>query len=290
MSRCRTRTDDRNLRIAGALVVLLVAALVALLATSGQAHAGTRCDTARVSPREVANAASTALTVAQALDDANAPVAIVSRVGTDLSEQGLRYSHAGFAVRDHVDGRWTIVHLLNDCGSDRAALHAEGLVNFFADDLVVQDARIVWLEPTMAQRLAQRLNALPRDPLLSHRYNLIARPGSAADQNSTAWIMEELGAAIPPTLEVHDRRQAWRLAQANGFEPDTIHIPYTQRILGGLFGTNIAFTDHSVATRLRGDYPVTTVRSILDWLRRAGYLQAEREWRSGRWAAVPGPA
>lgn len=290
MSRCRARIDDRNLRIAGALVVLLLVALAALIVTSGQAHAGTRCETARIAPREIADAASTALTVARALDEADAPVAIVSRVGTDLSKHGLRYSHAGFVVRDHVDGRWTVVHLLNDCGSDRAALHAEGLVNFFADDLVAQDARIAWLEPAMAQRLALRLTALPRDPLLSHRYNLIARPGSAADQNSTAWIMEELGASIPPSMPVRDRRQAWRLAQANGFEPDTIHIPYSQRVLGGLFGTNVAFTDHSVATRLRGDYPVTTVRSILAWLRRVGYLQAEREWRGGRWAPHPGPA
>lgn len=290
MSRCRARTEDRNLRIAGGLVALLIAALIGLIATAGRAHAGTGCRDVHASPRALANAAATALTVADALDAVDAPVAIVARVGTDLSKHGLHYSHAGFAVRDHADGRWTIVHLLNDCGTDRAALHADGLVNFFADDLVVQDARIAWLEPQLAQRLAARLNALPGDPLLSHRYNLIARPGSPDDQNSTAWAMEELGASIPSTFSVRDRKQAWRLAQANGFQSSVVHIPYRQRIVGGLFGTNIAFTDHSVATRLSGDYPVTTVRSILDWLRRVGYLQAEREWRGGRWAPFPGPA
>lgn len=256
-----------------------------LLATT--AGAGTTCRDTPLSPERLAEAATTAKTVSAALDAADAPVALVSRVGTDLSKHGLRYSHAGFAVRDHADGRWTVVHLLNDCGSDRSALYAQGLVNFFADDLVTQDARITWLRPDVAERLAATLITLRDDPLFLPRYNLIARPGSDDYENSTAWVLEHLAAATRD--DVRDRTQAWRIAQALGYRSGHVRIPYTKRVLGGLFSANLVFTDHPVATRLSGDYPVVTVRSILDWLDAAALVADEREWRDGRAMARPGP-
>ncbi len=285
--RCQRR---RSARIASGLIALMLVALAALLlCVSPRARAGTDC-TARILPPEgIAHAAATALTVAAALDAIDAPVALISRVGTDLSKQGLRYSHAGFAVRDHADGRWTVVHLLNDCSSDGSGLYAQGLVNFFADDLVNQDARITWLQPDIADRLSLQLRALPGDPLYTPHYNLIARPDSGRYQNSTSWVLEHIAAAIPPRAVVHTRTAAYQQALANGYAPGRIHIPYTKRIVGGLFAANLVFTDHPVATRLGGDYPVVTVRSILEWLRESGIAVQEREWRLGRLMTTPGP-
>lgn len=100
---------------------MLVALGALLLGMPRPAHAGADCTLQTMAPTRIADAAATALMVVAALDDRNAPVAMVSRVGTDLSKHGLRYSHAGFAVRDHRDGRWTVVHLLNDCSSDGSA-------------------------------------------------------------------------------------------------------------------------------------------------------------------------
>ena len=229
------------------------------------------------------------MAVAAELDRVDAPTAIVARVGTDLSKQGLVYSHAGFAVRDARDGRWTVFHLLNDCGSDRSALHAQGLVNFFVDDLVDQDARIVWLKPDVAQRLAAHLDALPAGALHQPAYNIIARPGSGDYQNSTGWILETLGATLPPEPRVDTRRLAYAFVLKDGFVADNIHIPYAKRIAGGLFSTNAHFTDHSVATRLSGDYPVVTVRSIVRYLGARGYLSGQSELRNGTWQINPGP-
>lgn len=254
-----------------------------------QAFAGTACDATPITPSKIAAAAATAHTVATALDERDAPVALVSRIGRDLSKHGLVYSHSGFALRDHPTGRWTVVHLLNDCSDDGSGLYAQGLVNFFADDLVNQDARITWLQPAMAERLAQRLLALPRDALYTPRYNLIARPGSADYQNSTAWILEHLAAATAPAARVRERGEAYRIAKSDGFRPDSIRIPYTRRIAGGLFSANVAFADHPVATRLKGEYPVVTVRSILRWLDEGGHIAQEREWRFGRPVRSPGP-
>lgn len=242
-----------------------------------------------MSPAKVAAAAETAMHTVAALDEADAPVALVARVGTDLSKHGLVYSHVGFVLRDHPDGRWTVLHLLNACGTDRSALHAQGLVNFFADDLVNQDARIVWLQPALAQRLASQLRALPRNALHQPHYNVIARPGSRDYQNSTAWVLETLAAALPEAGTLHDRGHAYAYAEHDDFQPDRIHIAYSKRILGGLFSANAAFTDHPVGTRLSGDYPVITVRSILRYLQARGYAVQQREWRNGRLQSRPGP-
>jgi hypothetical protein len=259
------------------------------LAWPWAAVAGTQCETRPATPQKLADATVTAMRVVATLEETDAPVALVARVGTDLSKQGLVYSHIGFALRDHSDGRWTVLHLLNECGTARSALHAQGLVNFFADDLVNQDARIVWLQPALAQRLADHLRGLPLNALHEQAYNLIARPGSNDYQNSTAWVLETL-AAVAHTPELHDRRAAYAWAQRDGFKPDIIHIAYAKRLLGGLFGVNTIFTDHSVGTRLSGDYPVVTVRSILRYLQERGYAVRVAEWRDGQLQSIPGAA
>lgn len=283
--------ERRSARVAASLIGLMLAALIVLMSVAPAANAGTPCETRTMTPARIADAARTARMVVEELDRHDAPVALVSRVGTDLSKHGLRYSHTGFAVRDHVDGRWTVVHLLNDCSSDGSGLYAQGLVNFFADDLIQQDARITWLESGIADRLAARLADLRHDPLYTPRYNLIARPGSARYQNSTAWVLEHIAASIPERHATDDRAQAYLLATAHGFRPDIIRIPYAKRVMGGLFGgAHLVFTDHGVGTRLGGDYPVVTVRAILRWLDESDFATRETEWRRGRRMQRPGPA
>lgn len=262
-------------------LLFATALLAAVPATAGQA-----CDTAPPTPQAIAAAADTAMRVHDALEASDAPVALVARAGTDLSRHGLHYSHAGFAVRDHARGRWTVVHLLNRCGSDRSSLYAEGLVDFFADDVVRQDARIVFLRPDVAAALAGRLGDGSALALHEPRYNVIARPDSRSYQNSTAWVLELL-ASLPLRAPV-DRPRAQAMAAAEGFEADHIHIPYGQRVLGGLFSANAVFTDHPLGVRLSGDYRVVTVRSIVGWLDRNDRVLAQAEWRGGRWQDTVG--
>ena len=263
--------------------------LVAMLAMP-PAHAGTACVDQAPSAESIARAAASALRVRDVLEAEDAPVALLARAGTDLSKYGLHYSHAAFVVRDHPAGRWTVVHLLNECGTDRSSLYAQGLVNYFADHLVTQDARIAWLPPELADRLARDLTGANVGALHDRGYNVIARPDSRRTQNSTAWILEMLAVAyLPPDVAV-DRVRAQGIAEGTGHAPDRIRIPYSKRVLGGLFSANTDFTDHPVATRLSGDYPVVTVRSILRWLQANGLERKAWEWRDGRESATPGPA
>ncbi len=271
----------------GAVAAAMLA--IALLGPA-PARAGQGCAEVGVPPARVLAAAQTAQRVGDALDARDAPVALVSRAGTDLSAWGLHYSHVGIAVRDHPAGRWTIVHLLNACGTDASDLHAEGLVDFFADADVSQDARISWLAPADAARVADAVTGPTARAVHEPRYSMISRPDSPSRQNSTAWVLELLAAARLPEGLPADRRLAQAAALASGFAPDTVHIPYRRRVAGGLFAANVDFGDHPVRTRLDGDYPVVTVRSILRWLAAEGRLDAEWEWRGGALARKPGPA
>lgn len=133
------------------------------------------------------------------------------------------------------------------------------------------------------------LPQLPRNALHQPAYNLIARPGSADYQNSTAWVLETLAATMQ-VPELTNRRAAYASACNHGFRPDTIHIAYSRHLLGGLFSANTIFTDHSVGTRLSGEYPVVTVRSILRYVQEQGHVLHEQEWRNGQARSIPGPA
>lgn len=250
---------------------------------------GTQCSEKTASPEAIATAAESAQRVLAQLEKNNAPVAMVARHGTDLKKYGLHYSHVGFVVRDHPDGRWTVVHLLNECGSSRSSIYAQGLVNFFLDDLQSQDARIVWLKPELSERLSRLLKSNAATSVFDPDYNIIARYDSRQYQNSTSWVLDILAAAQLPMANQPGRAHAQALQKAQGFTPDVIHIDYSQRILGGLFSANTVFTDHSVGTRLSGDYKVVTVRSIFRHLQRIDAIQQQWEWRDGCIARTLGP-
>jgi len=251
---------------------------------------GTQCSENTASPKAIATAADSAQRVLLQLEKHDAPVAMLARHGTDLKKYGLHYSHVGFVVRDHQDGRWTVVHLLNECGTSRSNIYAQGLVNFFLDDLQSQDTRLVWLNPELSERLSLLLNSNKTSAVFDPAYNVIARYDSRQYQNSTAWVLDMLAAAQLPKTQIAERTHAQALEKAQGFIPDVIHIDYSQRILGGLFSANTVFTDHSVGARLSGEYKVVTVRSIFRHLQRLDVIDQQWEWRNGRETITPGPA
>ncbi|MBK8284798.1 MAG: DUF2145 domain-containing protein [Ahniella sp.] len=212
-------------------------------------------------------------------------MALLARVGNDLSEHGLHFSHAGLVLRDHPSGRWRIWHLLNRCGTDDAGLHVEGLFHYFAGHLTRQDAKIVFLEPRLEQELLSTLADGRAQRLFDPRYNVLARPGSPRTQNSTAYLLEWLATAEHGLTSGH-RADAWR-ELAPEFSPDRIHVAWGKRVLAGVAMQNVDFTDHSVATRLRGDYPVVTVRSILRYLQQRQLATGAVLVRKGRTEEVP---
>ena len=97
-----------------------------LLAAVTTAEAGRSCEQRAPTTEALSKSLDLAVKTQGALDASGAEVALVARVGRDLSKYGLRFSHFGVAWRDHPDGRWSVVHKLNECESSRSAIYAEG--------------------------------------------------------------------------------------------------------------------------------------------------------------------
>ena len=254
--------------------------LVLALCCAG-AHAGSACISHEIGPDQLRAASQLTLTVIAELEAADRPLAIVSRVGQDLSQYGQRYSHAGLVVRDHPAGRWTVIHELNHCGSADSGIYAEGMLNVFLDDMVRYEAHLLWPDDRLTEALLRALADEAPRRLHNPEYSVISRYGSESTQNSTAWLAELIGYSMAAEFPGCRRspsqpRQIARCAlDRQGFTPDSIRISYGKRVMGGLFSANASFVDHPLRSRLSGNYEVVTVRSILDWLRPQSI--AERE-------------
>lgn len=264
----------QTLRSLGGVSLILLLCLN-LLASAAQA--GRSCESAALTPRQIQAASVAAQRTFQALEEGPGDLALVARVGQDLSRHGLRYSHVGLALRDHPNGPWTVLHLLNACGSADSGIYAEGLLNFFLDGMLSYDSRIIWLRADVEQELLRGLQQGWATQIHDTRYNVIARPDSTRNQNSTGWMLSLLGLALdpPPPDRAPSALRGWMAATTAGFEPTQLRLSYSKRVLGGLFSANADFTDHPVRARLRGRYPVVSVRSIFEWLRRADLVQAQ---------------
>ena len=249
---------------------LLLGGLLALLTTV--AWAGTACTEKPLTPEGLANASRLGAKVFETLERSSAQVVILGRVGADLSKYGLRFSHVGFAIREHSQGRWTVIHLLNRCGTDVSGLYDEGLIHFFLDDPFAYEALIAVPSPGVRQDLVSAL----RSPLVwrlhQPRYNTIAHPQSPDFQNSNQWLLELTVAALAKGA-VHHRSEAQHHPLMQSYQPETIRIDRLTRIGGGLFKANLTFTDHPLADRLKGEYQTVTVRSVIRFLQRSGWLE-----------------
>jgi hypothetical protein len=256
------------------------AALLALLAAS-PAHAGRSCEARPLQVWTIERSLTLAERTFNALDASGAQVVVLARAGQDLSKYGLRWSHLGFAYKAPARGAeanergyvWRVLHKLNHCGTQEAALYRQGLGDFFLDDLWRLEA--AWVVPTREVQL--RLHALLLDgrraKALHHKpYSLVSYPWSRKYQQSNQWAIETLAAAMEPSVYSRERAQEWLRYQ--GYQPTALTIgPFTR--LGGRMGSaNVAFDDHPSEKRYSDRIETVTVDSVFAWLQRAGLAGA----------------
>lgn len=254
------------------LLVLLISLLLPLLA-----QAGTVCSEKIQSPEVVQKAFQLAIKTRQALDASGAQVALVGRVGQDLSKYNLRYSHIAFAWRDHPQGKWLVVHELNHCGTAESALYNEGLANFFFDDMFAWDALIVTPSANLQEKIVARLKETQRLKTIHQpHYNMVAYPFSTRYQNSNQWVLEVLADAMQnPGNADRTAAQGW-LKQQN-YQPSMLRLLTLQRLAGRMFKANVAFDDHPTGDRILGKIEIVSVESVAEFVRRldAGSRQLE---------------
>ena len=245
------------------LLAFAVSALAATLSWGGQA-----CTEFKPTPDTVRKALTLAHKVRGALEQNGAEVALVARVGQDLAKYKLRYSHLGFAWRDHPNGRWTLMHLLNQCGTTDSGIFAEGLGNFFLDDMVAFEALVFVPGKDPQQQLARALASERPIALHGLPYNMLAYAFSTRYQNSNQWVLEVFAAASARDAPVATRQQAQAWLKLAGFEPITVEIDALTRLGGRMFRANIAFDDHPFDRRMAGQIDTVTVESVIRFLER----------------------
>lgn len=245
------------------------AALLALLLCGNGASAGTSCEEVVTSAGTMQKALELARRVTAKLDESASQVALLARVGQDLSKYKLRFSHLGFVVRNHPEGQWSVVHDLNLCGTDASQLYVQGVGNFFSDDLHEYEAAILVLPAELQRKLEPVLvSVVQMKRLHESKYSVVAYPFNTLYQNSNQWALEVLASVMAPQGDVATRAEAQRWLREAGFEPTLLTIPALTRLGGRMFKANVAFDDHPGEYRWSDRIYVVTVDAIFDFLRK----------------------
>lgn len=239
-----------------------------LLWGTADAYAGRSCEEVPPTADTFMHALELAAKTRTALESSGAQVALIGRVGQDLSKYQLRYSHVGIVWRDHPEGRWLVIHELNQCGTAGSALFNEGLGNFFMDNMFAYETLIMIPDPATQQKLVAQLRSPLPMALHADAYNMVAYAFSTRYQNSNQWVLEVLAAAQSESVTITTREQAQAFLKLTGYQPTTLNIPTMTRLGGRMFRANIAFDDHPFDRRMAGQIDTVTVDSIERYLKR----------------------
>ncbi len=246
---------------------LLGALLV--LAAANAARAGQACEAQTPTADAVARGMALAQTTAQRLDASSAQVVVIARAGQDLSKWGLRWSHLGFAYRADEASPWRIVHKLNQCNSDQAAVYRQGLGEFFLDQPHRYEAAYIELSAATQARLLPLLQDNDRVARWHEpRYNMLAYPWHLKYQQSNQWAIETLAGALDS--DAGNRAQAQTWLQLRGYTPTTLRIGALTRLGANVSRANISFDDHPNSKRYADRIETVTVDSVFAWLLRSG--------------------
>ena len=248
----------------------LVLAAGMLMATA--AHAGRSCEQKKPSVSTIERGLALAERTMTALDASGNSVVVLARAGQDLTKYGVHYSHLGFAYRQ-PDGQgghvWRVVHKLNQCGTNVAAIYRQGLGEFFLDDLWRYEAAYAAPAPQVQARLLALLRDDVRAVKMHHRpYSIVSYAWGRKYQQSNQWAIETLAAAMEPAVDTRMQAQAW--LQLRGYQPAMLRLDALTRLGGRISAANVAFDDHPFEKRFSDRIDTVTADSVFLWLERSG--------------------
>ncbi len=229
------------------------------------ALAGQTCEDKPADPQKIMQGFELAHKVMRNLDSSGAQTAIIARAGQDLSKYQLRYSHLGI-VRKDTEGRWIVMHELNQCGTAKSDLFNQGLANFFMDDPFRFESLLLIPSTENQEKILRTLNSAMATQLHDSRYNMVSFPFATQYQNSNQWALEVIAAALASDVKIQGREQAQAWLKFAGYQATTLDIPMLTRLGGRMFRANIAFDDHPMSRRMAGKIDTVTVESIDQFL------------------------
>ncbi|MBI3731715.1 MAG: DUF2145 domain-containing protein [Burkholderiales bacterium] len=261
----RTHSLTSTATLTKVLVLIQRLFIVIILACTAPAFAGRPCEENSYDPKKVMQALEFAHKTQIRLDESQANVAIIARVGQDLSKYNLRYSHLGL-VEHLPDGTWSVMHELNQCGTANSELFREGLGNFFMDDMFAFETLILIPSIELQQKIQQVMADGRAKNLHAARYNMLSYAYSTMYQNSNQWALEVIAAAQANDVRIENRTQAQAWLKSASYKPDTLNIPSLTRLGARMFRANVAFDDHPFDRRMAGQIDTVTVESIVRFM------------------------
>ena len=244
----------------------LAGALLAVAAGAAQAGSLRFCDVpASVDAREQDRLLRFAAIVKAELDAAGGEAAIVARTGLALERFGVRYSHAGVALR-RGDTPWAVRQLYYACDEQRPRLYDQGMAGFVMGSSAPASGRValVLLPPAADAALARTAADTPRAlQLLGARYSANAYAFAEAYQNCNQWVAELLALAWGAAAENGEapRAAAQRWLRAAGYAPHVFALaPWW--MWGGLAVPWVHHADHPPQDVAAGRYRVSMPEAI----------------------------
>jgi len=247
--------------------------------TPVSAEGSARCEKGVISTSQIVSAGKQAARLLMELEELNAQVAVVGRVGSDISGKGLKYTHAGIAWKNKSTGKWQFTHMLNHCGKSTAAIYNEGLLNFYLEDPFSYDTSVLTFEVNFEYVMHKQLENNAYLAFADRNYSMISYPFSTKFINSNQFILEAMSNAEAELegITISSREGAQAYLRKNGYKGTQIRIYFLESLFGALFKENISFSDHPTEERESGEFRFVSVRSLGEYAGHRGFLSKSFE-------------
>lgn len=196
----------------------------------------------------------------------DAAVALVARDGTDLQRWGIRFSHAGLALRDHPRGSWTVRQLYYDCEGGQPRVFDQGLAGFLHGSRQPERGFLsVLMLPAQAARdlQAAALDAQSATGLLHSRYSANAHAFSERYQNCNQWLAELMALAWGGT-QTRAAAQQW-LREA-GYLAQSVQVGWRGWLWLARLSPWLQLDDHPANDLQQGRLRISLPQALEDWL------------------------
>lgn len=278
---------------------LILGTVLCLSVTAAPKGSGTGCNDIKIGPQGYQKAAQlsdkTLSYLERKYNKDGTKVVLLGRAGSESPEKRFErkvsnywnYTHAGLAYRNHRDGLWTIVHLLNDCGED-SSIYAQSMMKFFLDDPYEYRVVIGIPSPAVQSQLEKIIVERNMATALFNNsiYSSVSNPFNTKRQNSNEYILDTLVLAIAYEQgkdDIFTREQSKEYLLSSNIKDKV--IPEQVKVKGlesfgmalGFGPKNATLDDHPSSERRSGSVNMVSVGTLLVFLENTGQLQSTSE-------------
>ena len=274
------------------IVAVLIRKLLPVLLLPTLAAA--ECPTLRMGAEGHQKAAQLADKTLRYLRESDAKVALLGRAGSDAPTKRFaakvgvwNYTHGGLVYRNHPDGEWTVVHLINTCAED-AAVFADSVLQFFLDN--PHEYRTVIAIPEKPLQDALEELIIEKDAATNYlsktTYSSISYPFSTERQNSNEYVLDKMAAALAlqegQTILQRKTAKEYFLSSEHraAFTPEIVKTGFWESLGmdAGLGPDNATFSDHPESARDAREFEIVSVGSLIQFMRNLSMLQSVQEF------------